>query len=150
MICLPEADALGRRLIHRPTLQGWLDPGSSQWSAWLTVFNPAHTTAYPQACQCWVPKNTFRMPSLRRHWRVSEPHWEKVQAAQQGGHQAMTGTSLEEASYKDPPAVERNYFEQDPQPTESTNITARSLEKHHGAGVAKRSRCLLAPSLQPL
>ena len=58
----------------------------------------------------------------------------------------MTGTSLEEASYKDPPAVERNYFEQDPQTSEST--------KHHSPESRKtslgRSRRTVTMFVSPL
>ena len=45
----------------------------------------------------------------------------------------MTGTSLEETSCKDPPEGGRSYWEQDPQPRESPDITARSLGDITGA-----------------
>ena len=126
MVCLPEADAPGRRLIHRPTLQGWLDPGSSHWSAWFTVLTQL-TLQRVRKPACAGFRRTPRKPSLRPPWRVSEPQSEKVQAAQQGGHQGVTGTSLEGTSEQDPPEGGRGYFERDPQPLESPDITTRSL-----------------------
>ena len=108
MVCLPEADAPGRRLIHRPTLQGWLDPGSSHWSAWFTVLTQLTLQRVRKPASAGF-RRTPRMPSLRPPWRVSEPQSEKVQAAQQGGHQGVTGTSLEGSSCKDPPEGGRNY-----------------------------------------
>ena len=126
MVCLPEADAPGRRLMHRPTLQGWRDPGSSEWSAWLTVLTQLSLQRVRKPASAGF-RRTPRMPSLRPPWRVSEPQSEKVQAAQQAGHQGVSGSSLEGSSCKVSPEGGRNYFERDPQPPEAPDITARSL-----------------------